>query len=532
MQRTVSFITSSLFVLCLFGPLILGIVSRDKEISEIEKRRLAPLPALEFSRQSLRELPRKFEEYYDDHLGGRDQLIAIYDYINFTFFGISPVANVILGRDNWLFLRGEGVLPDYLGVAQEDLQDLEGFKRVLVDRRNWLAERNIQYLFVPVPNKIMIYDDYLPSRMRKEAGRTFYDQFLQYLDDTSDFDEYLDVKAILLQAKEEQVVFLKTDTHWNSDGSFVVYQHIVNRLRKWFPQMKMLQVSDLEKSERQHSGDLARMMHMKKPLSETAPSNRIKDRCASEKTEIFRGFTHEDKRLANRDRYLPVMNGCPGEQFTALVIHDSFGYFLRPWLSESFSRIIYMHYSDFDGLKDLIEKERPDVVIDQRVARNLASAMRRDHELEAYFSRKHFNEQQQVLLDLTGDQRELRDVECHELELRRNQEGLVLNATGGDPYLLMPFTAEVDNEPLLVKITLTSPHETVLQLMYTTVASPQFVPAQMVSQTIHKGTNELLFRLPDPDISGTLRLDPGGKAGEYLLQELIIKRENTRLAGK
>jgi hypothetical protein len=58
----------------------------------------------------------------------------------------------------------------------------------------------------------------------------------------------------------------------------------------------------------------------------------------------------------------------------AVMFHDSFGAHLIPYLSEHFRRIVYAwerpDYPVFDGA--LVERERPDVVIQQIVERKLA----------------------------------------------------------------------------------------------------------------------------------------------------------------
>lgn len=53
----------------------------------------------------------------------------------------------------------------------------------------------------------------------------------------------------------------------------------------------------------------------------------------------------------------------------ALVFRDSFTSRLAPFLSEHFSRAAYMWENDFDA--NLVEKEHPDIVIQELVGRHL-----------------------------------------------------------------------------------------------------------------------------------------------------------------
>jgi alginate O-acetyltransferase complex protein AlgJ len=55
----------------------------------------------------------------------------------------------------------------------------------------------------------------------------------------------------------------------------------------------------------------------------------------------------------------------------ALIFRDSFGSRLVPYLSEHFSRAVYLWQNDFDA--DAVMKEHPDVVIQEIVGRHLYS---------------------------------------------------------------------------------------------------------------------------------------------------------------
>jgi alginate O-acetyltransferase complex protein AlgJ len=53
----------------------------------------------------------------------------------------------------------------------------------------------------------------------------------------------------------------------------------------------------------------------------------------------------------------------------AIVFRDSFGSRLVPFLSEHFSRVVYLWQNDFDA--DIVEREHPDIVIQEIVGRHL-----------------------------------------------------------------------------------------------------------------------------------------------------------------
>ena len=70
----------------------------------------------------------------------------------------------------------------------------------------------------------------------------------------------------------------------------------------------------------------------------------------------------------------PKKAGCvteiPGSALPrAVIFRDSFASRLVPFLSEHFSRAVYLWQNDFDA--DIVEKEHADVVIQEIVGRHL-----------------------------------------------------------------------------------------------------------------------------------------------------------------
>ena len=66
-----------------------------------------------------------------------------------------------------------------------------------------------------------------------------------------------------------------------------------------------------------------------------------------------------------------IVTEIPGSTLPrAVVFRDSFASRLAPFLSEHFSRVVYLWQNNFDV--DVIRAERPDVVIQEIVGRHLA----------------------------------------------------------------------------------------------------------------------------------------------------------------
>jgi hypothetical protein len=525
MKRSGQFAVIALFLFVLYVPLVLSLVQKDKEISESEKRKLAKLPGLEWSRDSLARFPDQFETYYNDHFGLREQLVELYNYLYFKVIRKSPLPTVTVGRDEWLFFNGEGVLPDFLGLTEYSEEQLETWKRLLADRQEWLAGLGIRYLSVVAPYKMMIYPEYLPVRVQRRSGIPLLSRLSEYVGVHADLDGYLDLRDALVAAKARRQIYYRTDTHWNPDGAFDAYVAIMQRARRWFPAVKILDEDSLKRSRESRRGDICITLNLNSIAPEETVKTEVVPSCAASDYSRLNLDIRPTGDEARNPNYMPLQNGCADASLKALVIHDSFGLFLRPYLNETFNQVVYSHYIDLKDLKGYIAGARPDLIIDVRVARHLSAMLEPDPELERVILEKHAASSTDIRLRLDGAHGAEHLGEMHELTIQPGQGGMLLRASGSDPSLELNFDAETGSDPLMVHLILDSPRDTELQIFYTTPESAEFSPEHVVKKKIRIGKNDLLFRLPHPRTAGRLRLDPGMSSGDYLMRSLVIARE-------
>ena len=101
-------------------------------------------------------------------------------------------------------------------------------------------------------------------------------------------------------------------------------------------------------------------------------------------------------------------------------------------------------------------------------------------------------------------------------------DGLAFLVTSDDPQLLLPAYGCPD--VLTIKIELTAPAATRLQLFYKTLRSRVYSEHNSVSVAITMGRQIVELSLP-AGIFGRLRLDPGAVPGDYLIHSLEIRAE-------
>jgi len=512
------------FVILICIPLVISLLTRDQKMSKSEKRRLAALPEFSLSGNFFQKFPAQFEKYYNDHFGFRNQIVRLHNYAVCSIFKVSPSEAVTVGKNNWYFFNA-GAIHDYFGLTQYKKQRLVKFAQVLEDRKTWLNSLGIHYLFLPVPNKSSIYGEYLPHRIAKSAGRTKYEQITSYLKNNSDFDQWIDSSAILTEKKEDLQVYFRTDSHWNHDGVYFVYRKVIERLAEWLPGITPLAQKKKKKWVENFSGDLAILMNLRGIITERAPDKNVQFQCKARILKRLKWMLQWNRYKDVARQRLPVENGCDDKRYTALVIHDSFGNFLRPLLSQHFKKVIYVNFFNFESIKPLIQREMVDVVIDERVSRNLQKALVYDKELEQIVLKNTFSRLPDTLMQLNQNSRDTFIDHTGYNAGPESAELFSLDTEKNHPFLPLTFDEKEGDDPIVIEIDITSEQATTLSVFYLTREVGQFTDRQVEKRRMAAGRQKIYFRILQPDTIGRMRVQPGA-AGNYKIHSITVKREN------
>ena len=333
-----------------------------------ENRVLATRPALPFSRAELRTFPARFEAYYNDQFAGRGTLIRWLNRAKVEALHVSSSGQVCIGKKGWLFYTVEPTGADYQIMKPFTEAELLRWRRMLEARRDWLAARGIPYVFLVAPDKQSVYPEVLPRVLRcRSRPQTRLEQLVKYLEAHSDV-RLLDVRKPLQAAKARDRVFLLTDSHWNDRGAFIAYQSLVERLNRWFPEMRALPPEAFaEFCHKGKGGDLARMLGLEDRLPEEEIG--LAPRVPLHAHLVDPGFQVPS---LPPEMQPVVMEGANPRLPRAVVFRDSFAGRLVPFLSEHFRRAVYLWQELYQFDAALVERERPDVVIQEIAERKLA----------------------------------------------------------------------------------------------------------------------------------------------------------------
>jgi len=363
-SRLVSRITVVSLLLVLWLPLVMSFVQGPRSVSVTENRFLAELPRLGSDPAGWAAYPAKVSRYYDDHVGLRNAMIRAYAYLTIEVFGTSPTESLVVGRQGWFYFGDPDAIAHYRGVAPLSDGQLERWRRVLLERRDWLAERGIAFLFVLVPDKPLMYPEYMPENLPRTGIDRPIDQLARHLWETTDL-EVLDLRRQLQIARRQERTYHRTDAHWNDWGAYVGYVAILERLREMLPSLAGAKpVAATHGSHITHGMGLASIVGLASvyheeridmlsvgPRARPAPEHRA----------------HYDERVR---RMIPIALGVENDSLPrAVMFRDSYANALVPYLPENFRRILFVWERDVDPT--VVMREQPDVVIQEVVGRFL-----------------------------------------------------------------------------------------------------------------------------------------------------------------
>jgi alginate O-acetyltransferase complex protein AlgJ len=366
MRSATNAVLVGIFAFLLWLPTFDSFLHLDKAPTPNEKRAPAKFPAFAATFDGLRTFLAGLEAYYSDHFGFRKRLIRWEHRWKRDLFKESTLSDVMIGRDGFLFYAGDNMIEDFRGTKPFEIAQLQAWQSLLEGRRNWCARHGIKYMFVLTPDKHSVYPEFLPDWMTRVGKETRADQFINWMKAHSNV-EVLDLRPPLIEAKKIQRTYLFTDTHWNFFGGFIGYQNVIETLSKQMPELKPLSLDQFEqKTTEQPGGDLAGMLGEEQTLREKNYFG-LEPKPPLEALKTVTETNFLNKKWGNLAE--PRITTNPRAQGKAILFHDSFALGWVPFLGYHFHQVVYIWKYNWE--KTFVEREKPDVVIDEMLERFL-----------------------------------------------------------------------------------------------------------------------------------------------------------------
>lgn len=309
---------------------------------------------------SLLTFPPRYTKFYSDHFGFRKSLFRLNALFHAFVLRDSPMPdNLVFGKDGFMFLVRPGAIDQYRGLPMFTEQELHWISERLERRRKWLADQGISYYLMFPPLTASVYPDKLPGRMNRIHARGGLDQLIDHLRAHTAIP-VIDPRAALIEGRKVRDTYYTTDIHWNPWGGYLGYRELMNTLIKDHPELgsPCLPGDYVVQLDTNDQGDLAMQMALNDVFTRVTPM------MAPYAPDRARSLPDETLPASAFFKYRPVFKQGPDPNAPKLLMfRDSFAVYLIPYLSEHFSRSVYVWTPIF--IPDIVEKEKPDIVVQE-----------------------------------------------------------------------------------------------------------------------------------------------------------------------
>lgn len=285
----------------------------------------------------------QLQDYAGDNFYLRQEMITAWSALNARVLKSSITEDVVLGTDGWLYFAD--TLPDYTGLGPMTDREIFSAARNLALISEYCESQGARFLFTVAPNKNSLYPANMPAVPRNDL-RSNADRLAEELERQG--VDYLDCFALF--RGQEETLYFKTDSHWNSKGAALAADAVneaLGRSSRYF--------DGPFTPQKVHKGDLYDMLY-------PAGSGLEEDPVCGEALN----FTY-DAPIRSAENLTIMTHG--GGEGSLLMFRDSFGNNLYPYLADSFDGALFSRSMPYR--LDLVSQREADCVAAELVERNL-----------------------------------------------------------------------------------------------------------------------------------------------------------------
>jgi len=349
-------IISIFFIGLISFPSINNTLKLVKDAKNSENRKMASKPI--FDLNSVELFPSLYEKFYNDNFSLRSIMVRFYNLINLNFYEKSVISEVIIGKKNWLFMNNEN--DAYKGKNQLNKSELEAFKKEFEYRKDYLNSRGCKFYVLIAPVKASIYSEYMPSNMFKIVRQSWGEQLTEYLNENSEVKP-INVYNVLRKNKNNGLLYYMLDNHWNQLGAFCAANEVLNQLQVDFSELSPMPLKNFNITKAETTdGNIVKMLATNETFKDTV--YKLVPKLGFKAIDvpkvgypIVAGFAYQYEQNKEIKK---------AKKPKLLVISDSFGINIFPFLAENFSRSVKIFDAwQYKLNEDIVEAEKPNVVL-------------------------------------------------------------------------------------------------------------------------------------------------------------------------
>lgn len=361
-----------LFPLMLSVPLLNALLGGlFKDIDPFENRALAKMPDMDW--KHLDPYPEQYEAWYNDHFMLRNLLIRNYAVYKLQWLRQSPFPEaIIVGKDNWLY-QSTDELDVYAGKTRLSAEEIQLLKREMQYRAQYLAERGCRFYLMIVPCKAVVHDEHMYYQYYRVNKVSMGEELADSLAGLKNVNQ-INLYKLLRETKKQGDVYYKMDTHWNKMGALTAANVFFEKVQDLYPEVTPLKVEEVKRVKIK-SPDLLKMVGNVSFLEEFE-NEPVLEGGTKAKPVAKAGYIAPEGFPYNY-MYETGMQTADTSKPRLLLISDSFGENIFPYLAENFSRSLRLWDAwQYKLNEEVVAMEKPDVMLLVVHEKNLKNMLR------------------------------------------------------------------------------------------------------------------------------------------------------------
>jgi alginate O-acetyltransferase complex protein AlgJ len=195
----------------------------------------------EFDVNHLDSFPIPYEKFFNDHFPYRNTGLFSLNYAEAIYLGKSPEPRfATIGADGWLY-PGKIDLRFLTGIDPLTNEEISLIIKELNARSEEAAKLGAEYRLVVIPAKSTLYPEYLPMQYRLSNEELPMERLLKRTESECAVP-ILYLLDSLNAHKDEDLLYRKTDSHWNDLGAWYAYRSIIHWIYGTHPPQEILPI--------------------------------------------------------------------------------------------------------------------------------------------------------------------------------------------------------------------------------------------------------------------------------------------------
>jgi len=190
---------------------------------------------------SLPQFLRAFDAFVKDNFPLRKPFLLGYNSSLYHGFASSSNSRVIIGRNGWIFGAEYDSADGTIASRTLTADYLHRLRIALEERRDWLAEQGIFFLFMFYPTKTTVYGGkYLPGHMQLDSGYESTGRQVARSLGPELAANFVEIEQPLREAAaRSDDYYYFTDTHATHEGAFLAVERLRQQLQTHHAQVPL-----------------------------------------------------------------------------------------------------------------------------------------------------------------------------------------------------------------------------------------------------------------------------------------------------